>query len=175
MMRLKGAKIMISDVTKKQKDASSPVIWFGNLPRPIRPDDGVDARLAGFPANLLYSQIADPETDRETAKFLMMMCAFDPARLLGDRQLCSKVRAVWYYPDPTSYIEDGHKRQMQYRSRRAGEYSITVIWDKDESRWETRKYKGDELVFLAYGKDFNSAMWHTTALGPQLDEALDTQ
>jgi hypothetical protein len=174
MMRLKGAKIMISDVTKKQKDASSPVIWFGNLPRPIRPDDGVDSRLAGFPANLLYSQIADPETDRETAKFLMMMCAFDPAKLLGDKQLCKKVRAVWYYPDPISYIEDGHKRQMQYKSRKAGEYSVTVVWDKDENRWETRKYKGDELVLLAYGKDFNSAMWHTTALGPQLDEALDT-
>jgi hypothetical protein len=53
-MRLKGAKIMISDVTKKQKDASSPVIWFGNLPRPIRPVNGVDSRLAGFPANLLH-------------------------------------------------------------------------------------------------------------------------
>jgi hypothetical protein len=175
MMRLKGAKIMISDVTKRQKNASGPATWFGNLPRPIRADDGVDSRLAGFPVNLLYSQIADPETDRETAKFLLMMCAFDPARLLGDKQLCKKVRAVWYYPDPTSYVEDAHKRQMQYKSRKAGEYSITVVWDKDESRWETRKYKGHELVLLAYGKDFNSAMWHTTALGPQLDEALDTQ
>jgi hypothetical protein len=66
MMRLKGAKIMISDVTKRQKDASSPVIWFGNLPRPIRPDNGVDSRLAGFPANLLYSQVADRETDITT-------------------------------------------------------------------------------------------------------------
>ena len=62
-----------------------------------------------------------------------------------------------------------------HKSRKAGEYSITVAWDKDESRWETRKYKGNELVFLAYGKDFNSAMWHTTLLGPQLDEAVDTQ
>ena len=104
-----------------------------------------------------------------------MMCAFDPAKLLGDKQLCKKVRAVWYYPDPTSYIEDEHKRQMQYKSRKAGEYSITVVWDKDESRWETRKYKGNELVFLAYGKDFNSAMLHTTLLGPQIDEALDTE
>jgi hypothetical protein len=175
MMRLEGAKIMISDDSKKQKDASSPVFWFGNLPRPIRSGDGVDSRLAGFPVNLLYSQIADPETNRETAKFLFMMCAFDPAKLLGDKQLCKKVRAVWYYPDPISYIEDRHKRQMQYKSRKAGEYSITVVWDKDQSRWETRKYKGNELVLLAYGKDFNSAMWHTTALGPQLDEVLDTQ
>ena len=54
------------------------------------------------------------------------------------------------------------------------EYSITVIWDKDESRWETREYNGDELVLLAYGKDFNTAMRQTTLLGPQL-EALDTQ
>ena len=53
---------MISDDTKRQKDASSPVFWFGNIPRQIRSDDGVDSRLAGFPVNLLYSQIADPET-----------------------------------------------------------------------------------------------------------------
>jgi hypothetical protein len=153
----------------------SPVCLFGNIPRRIRPDEAVDSRLAGFPVNLLYSQIADPETDRETAKLLLMMCAFDPAKLLGDKELCKKVRAVWYWPDPTSYIEDGHKRQMQYNSRKAGEYSITVIWDKDQSRWETRKYKGDELVSLAIGGDYNSAMRQTTLLGPQLDEALDTQ
>ena len=166
---------MISEDTKNQKDASSPVFWFGNLPRPIRSDEGVDSRLAGFPANLLYSQIADPETDGETAKFLLMMCAFDPARLLGDEQFRTKVRAVWYYPDAASYIEDAHKRQMQYNSRKAGEYSVTVAWDKDQSRWETRKYKGNELVLLAFGKDFNEAMWHTTAFGPEIDEALDTQ
>jgi len=154
---------------------SSPVFLFGNVPRPIRPDESVDSRLAGFPANLLYSQISDPETDRETAKLLLMMCAFDPAKLLGDKELCKKVRAVWYWPDPTSYIEDGHKRQMQYNSRKAGEYSITVIWDKDQSRWETRKYKGDELVFLAIGKDYDSAMRQTTLVGPQFDEALDTR
>ena len=165
---------MISEDTKKQKLASGPV-WFGNLPRRIRPDEAVDSRLAGFPANLLYSQIADPGTNSETAKFLLMMCAFDPAKLLGDKQLRKKVRAVWYYPDPSSYAEDEYKRQMDYKSRKASEYSITIIWDKAQSRWETRKYKGSQLVLLAFGKDFNSAMWHTTSLGPELDEALDTQ
>ena len=118
---------MISNGTKRQKDASSPVFWVGNLPRRIRPDEAIDSRLAGFPVNLLYSQIADPETDRETAKFLLMMCAFDPAKLLGDQQLCKKVSAVWYYPDRATYIEDGHKRQMQYKSRKASEYSILVV------------------------------------------------
>lgn len=153
----------------------SPVFLFGNIPRPIRPDETVDSRLAGFPANLLYSQITDLETERETARLLLMMCAFDPAKLLGDKELCKKVRAIWYWPDPSSYIEDGQKRQMQYTSRKASEYSITVIWDKDQSRWEMRKYKGDELVFLAIGKDYDSAMRQATLLGPQLDEALDTR
>ena len=64
---------------------------------------------------------------------------------------------------------------MQYRSRKGGDYSVTVIWDNGQNRWETRKYKGDDLVLLAFGKNFNSAMWQTTALGPQLDEELDTQ
>lgn len=77
---------MISDVTKRQKNVNSPVFLFGNLTRPIRRDDGVDSRLAGFPANLLYSQVPDPHTNRETAKLLFMMCAYDPAKLLGDKQ-----------------------------------------------------------------------------------------
>ena len=53
---------MISDDTKTRKDASGPIL-FGNLPRRIRSDEGVEARLAGFPANLLYSQIADSDMD----------------------------------------------------------------------------------------------------------------
>lgn len=134
VMRLEGAKSMIPNDTKTQKEASSPARWFGNLPRRIRPEEGVDPRLAGFPANLLYSQIADPEADTETAKLLLMMCAFDSPRLLGDKKLCKKVRAVWYYPDPASYIENAHKRLMQYRSRKGGDYSITVRWDKDQNR-----------------------------------------
>jgi len=70
-----------------------------------------------------------------------MMCAFDPAKVLGDKRLCKNVRAVWYYRNATTYFEDGHKRQMQYRNRKASEYSSTVVWDKDQSRWETRKYQ----------------------------------
>ena len=165
---------MISEDTKKQKHATGPV-WFGNLPRRIRPHEAVDSRLAGFPANLLYSQIADADTNSKSAKFLLMMCAFDPAKLLGDKQLRKKVRAVWYYPDPSSYAEDEYKRQMDYKSRKASEYSITIRWDKAQSRWETRKYKGSQLVCFAFGTDFNSAMWQTTAPGPRVDEILDTQ
>ena len=80
--------------TQRQKDPSNSVCWFGNLPRRILPDEGLDPRLASFPPNLLYSQIADPETDGETAKILLMMCAFNPAKLFADEQLCKKVRAV---------------------------------------------------------------------------------
>ncbi len=57
--------------SEKQKGRSSAVCWFGNLPRRILPEEGLDPRLAGFPANLLYSQIADLEINGETAKFLV--------------------------------------------------------------------------------------------------------
>ena len=120
---------MISGDSKKQKDANNAVVSFGNVPHQIRCCDGGDSRLADFPVSLLYSQIADPELDKETANFLLMMCAFDSEKLLGDKQLCKKVRAVWHYPDPASYIEDEHIRQMQYNSRRASQYSVTVTWD----------------------------------------------
>jgi hypothetical protein len=56
MMRLEEAKIMVSDDTKKQKDASSPAFWFGNLPQRIQPDEVIDSRLAGFPANQDFSE-----------------------------------------------------------------------------------------------------------------------
>ena len=68
---------MVLDNTNKQKDGSNAVVSFGNIPRQIRSDDEADSRLTGFPTSLPYSQIADPETDNETAKFLLMMCAFD--------------------------------------------------------------------------------------------------
>lgn len=44
---------------------------------------GANSGLAGFPANLLYSQIADPRADTQTAKLLRML--FDPAELVGDQ------------------------------------------------------------------------------------------
>lgn len=133
---------MTLDNTSKQKNASNAVISFGNVLHQIRSDYGNGSPLAGFPVSLLYSQIADPELGKETVRFLLMMCAFDSARLLADKQLCKKVRAVWYYPDPAIYIEDEHVRQMQYRSRTVSEYSITVTWDKERGRWETCKFEG---------------------------------
>ena len=166
---------MISDNANEQKDASNPVVSFGNIPRQIRSDGGPYSQLAGFPVNLLYSQIANPEIDKETAKFLLMMCAFDSAKFLADKQLCKKVRAVWYYPDAGSYIEDEHLRQMRYKSRKTSQYSITITWDKKRSRWETRKYRGYELVRFAFGEDYNSAMLRTTAFRPMIDESFDTQ
>jgi hypothetical protein len=149
--------------------------WLGNIPRQFRPDDSHDFRLVGFPVNLLYSEIADRTTDKETANLLLMMCAFDPVKLLNDEQLRNKVRAVWYWCDPASYIEDDHKRQMEYRSRKSNPYSVSVMWNKVENRWETRKHKSDKLICLASGTDFNSAMMHTTLRGPEPDETLDTQ
>ena len=125
--------------------------------------------------DVLYSQIADAETDRKTAEFLLMMCAFDPAMLIADKEFRKKVRAVWYYPDKASYTEDEHIRQMQYASRKSSTYSITVTWNKDHDRWETRKHKGGDLIRLSFGKDYDVATWHTTYLGPQADETLDTE
>ena len=104
-----------------------------------------------------------------------MMCAFDPARLLADKELRKKVRAVWYYPDKASYMEDEHIRQMHYTSRKPSTYSITVTWNKHQSRWETRKYKGGNLIRLSFGKDYRLAMCQTTHSGPQADETLDTE
>jgi hypothetical protein len=43
------------------------------------------------------------------------------------------------------------------------------------SQWETRKYKGGDLIRLRFGKDYGLAMWQTTDSGPQADETLDTE
>jgi hypothetical protein len=175
MMRLEGAKSMTSEDAEREKRKSSPVVSYGNIPGQIKCEEGIDCRLVGFPTNLLYSQLADRETDAVTAKFLFMMCAFDPTRLLADKEFRKKLRAVWYYPDKASYIEDEQTRQMQYTSRKPNTYSITVTWSKVHSRWETRKYKGGDLIRFSFGEDYRLAMWQTTYSGPQYDETLDTE
>ena len=82
---------MISEDTKKQQHASGPV-WFSNLQPRIQPGGAADSRLAGFPANLFYSQIAVPATDTQTARLLPML--FDPAKLVGDELQLSNLLAA---------------------------------------------------------------------------------
>lgn len=68
-----------------------------------------------------------------------------------------------------------HAVKVLRRVRRTAINSVTITWDKDRGRWETRKYEGCVSVRYAFGEDYRSAMLRTAAFGSELDEPLDTQ
>jgi len=59
---------------------------------------------------------------------------------------------------------------MRYLTKPKNGYSIRVIFEKDTGRWQTEKFKGEELVRSAFGSTFEQAMLHTTMGGPEPDE-----
>ena len=82
---------------------------------------------------------------------------------------------MWYEADPTSYVEDEHRRQMDYRSRQPSPYSATVTLNKDEKSMGGRKFKNHKVIRYASGATFDVAMMHATILLPEADEPLDMQ
>ena len=53
---------------------------------------------------------------------------------------------------------------MRYRSSIESDFSVLVVLHR-EGRIETFKYRGSELICEACGRDFRTAMIHTTASG----------
>ena len=124
----------------------SAFLLLGCVPDRIEAEwDPRFAHLAGFPLNLAYAG-----THGEAA---VVLCTY------------------WF--DPGTYAEDGDRREMWYRPRHASPYRVCVVYDQRRSRWETTKYRGDEVVSLADGRSFEQAMMQTTLVGLRPDEPSD--
>ncbi len=111
-------------------------------------DSTLAPRLAGFPVNLLYVSVR---------KHLFR----------------KRIASCCYLFDPASYIEDSDKREMTYFPRMKSRSRVKVEYHKNKGSWETLKYKGDKLVALALGPEFDGAMMQTTVIGLQPDEPID--
>ena len=61
---------------------------------------------------------------------------------------------------------------MRYRPTIGSDFSVLVKLHRDGGI-DTFKYRGSELICVASGSDFQSAMIHTTACGLALDETVD--
>ena len=104
--------------------------------------------LAGFPLNIVYAQTAES----------------DQNKIVGI--------TACYEPDLATLRETKKTRTMTYCNSEGGTYFVRVVLHKASGRLETFKYKGEKLVARATGRDFESAMVHTTLVGIEKDERV---
>ena len=62
---------------------------------------------------------------------------------------------------------------MRYYPRDPSPFWVEVVSSKGDGHIEARKYRGEELVCLATGRDFRKAIIHTTIAGLAEDEPAD--
>jgi len=106
--------------------------------------------LAGFPLNIVYASAQSAESDQ--------------SKMLGITSC--------YEPDLATFRETKMTRTMTYRNSEGGTYRVRVVLNKASGRLDTFKYKGQKLVARASGRDFESAMVHTTLVGIEKDEMV---
>ena len=106
--------------------------------------------LAGFPLNIVYASAQSAESDQ--------------SKMLGITSC--------YEPDLATFRETKMTRTMTYRNSEGGTYRVRVVLNKASGRLHTFKYKGQKLVARVSGRDFESAMVHTTLVGIEKDEMV---
>jgi len=122
---------------------ATPPSFLACIPHAIEPhwDNVWVPRLAGFQVNIVYI-----------------------AKIEG----VGLAQATYIF-DPGTFIEGEQARQMRYRPTIESDFSVLVVLHP-ESKIETFKYRGSELICEACGPDFRTAMIHTAAGGIAMDE-----
>jgi len=117
------------------------------IPQEIYPswDTELGPKLAGFPLNLAYARARNSDAG-------------------------SNLESVIYWPNPGTYREDSHHREMCYSPQRPYGYRVRVIHDKGSGKWRTEKFRGDVLICSATGAIFDKAILQTTMVGAEVDE-----
>lgn len=120
------------------------------LPIPIQPfwDEKYSPVLAGFPVQLIYIGV----------------------RLRNDETRKPIVLKARYSFDPGSFFEDASEKEMRYLPNLPSGYRVDVAWEKRPKRWRTSKSEGQRALFYATGRDFETVMRKTLAVGLQPDE-----
>ena len=100
-------------------------------------------QFAGLPVNIVYSHVGQ--------KGFAIAC---------------------YEPDANLFSETESTKEMVYVNEHGGEYSVKVRLDKISGAMETVKYRGAEVVSIAEGPDFESALLQATMMGLQPGEPV---
>jgi hypothetical protein len=133
-----------------RKARDGEISFIANIPHQIEADwNPRYAHLAGFPLNIMFTGIRK-QPDGST-RFV----------------------AACYWFDPGTYQEDEATKQMTYVSRTDNRYRVEVIINKRSGAIESRKYKGQKLIFQSRGDSFEQAMIHATLCGAEPDEGQD--
>jgi hypothetical protein len=130
---------------KKKREAFT---FIANIPFQIEAEWNREfAYLAGFPVQLVYTGMR-------------------AARTGG----APRVATACYWFDPGTYREDELVREMRYHPYNESFYSVRVTVRKDTGEWETFKYHGEQLLYVAHGPDFYTTMLQTLLVGLHSDE-----
>ena len=106
--------------------------------------------LAEFPLNIVYACVQRAESDQ--------------SKMLGI--------TACYEPDLATFRETKKTRELTYFNREGGTYRVRVVLNRASGRLESFKYKGKRLIATASGRDFESAMVHTTLVEIERDEPV---
>ena len=101
---------------------------------------------------------------RSTSCTLCQRAQSDQSKMLGI--------IACYEPALGTFRETKKTRELTYFNREGGTYRVRVVLHRASGRLETFKCKGNKLVARASGRDFESAMVHTTLAGIEQDEQV---
>ena len=121
------------------------------IPYRIEPDqyERFGPLLAGFPRNILL-----PRVQRSKS-----------GEVFG-------IVASLYEPDPLTFVETDKCRELTYRNKAGGLYTLKVVLNTVDGSLEARKYKGEKLVACAFGNEFTQSMLHVGLMGVATDEPV---
>ena len=127
------------------------IAFFAFVPSQIKESD-VDKEwwplLEGFPLNILYASVRQgPNMSVVTA-------------------------SAFYEPDPATFRGTDTARELTYFNKLGGDHRVRVVFN-NAGDIETFKYKGENLIAHASGRNFDRAMTQTTMIGTQEDEPAE--
>jgi hypothetical protein len=121
------------------------------IPRQIEPERDMKygLHLAGFPVALLLQRVQPMEAG---AKAVIVAAVYEPAT--------------------STFVETEQSRELTYLNKAGGKYTIKIILDEANGSVQAFKYKGEEIVAIAAGRDFDSAIIQIGLMGIAPDEPV---
>ena len=78
-----------------------------------------------------------------------------------------------YWVDPFTYVCSDQLRTVHYRGRPASEYWLEVFQDLKTGLWRGRKFRAEQLVLEATGREVQEFIIHFTMNGRAADESAE--
>ncbi len=120
------------------------------LPQLIDSDCPAFAKLVGFPIAISFNTL--------------------PVDLEQMAIPCLVTATYWF--DPTTYRLDGDERSLTYFSRPLSDFRVELVFNARRTLWEGYKYRNEEVVVSASGRDLFQLVVHLTLSGVEGHEIV---